>query len=152
MYVTDNNLSRVSETPPVRPAVTSREVELGSLRFAIHIQRVLEKINIESGPGLRLIEHMEESADAITTAIEKAAAQRNPAKAGKYYSEVSQHVTKILHWLRMIENSGAIPPKDLNQIRDCGGAISVSLAAICPENAGKAKHKHPSLREDLSDI
>lgn len=152
MYVTDNNLSRVSETPPVRPVVTSREVELGSLRFAIHIQRVLEKINIESGPGLRLIEHMEESADAITMAIEKAAAQRNPAKAGKYYSEVSQHVTKILHWLRMIENSGAIPPKDLNQIRDCGGAISISLVAICPENTTKAKHKHPSLREDLSDI
>lgn len=131
---------------------SSREVELGSLRFAIHIQRVLEKLNIESGPGLRLIEHMEESAEAITDAIEKASSQRNPAKAGKYYAEVSQHVNKILHWLLMIENSGAIPPKDLNQIRDCGGAISVSLAAFCPEGGGKAKRKQPSLREDLSDI
>lgn len=152
MYVAENSLSRATDMQPSSQVPTSREMELGSLRFALHIQRLLEKINIESGPGVRLIGHMEESAEAITVAIEKASSRRNPAKTGKYYSEVSQHVNKILHWLRMIENSGAIPPKDLNQIRECGSAISASFAAISVAGESKTKPEQPRLRDDLSDI
>ncbi len=152
MYATDSNLDLAIALQVGRPVPTAREVVLSALRFAIHIQRVLEKVNIESGPGLRLIVHMEESAEAITATIEKAPSQRNPAKAGKYYAEVSQHVNKILHWLHQMENSGGIPQKDMQHIRECGSALLMSLTALCDESSSLPKRKRARLQEDLSDL
>lgn len=153
MYATDNNLDLANELQASRPVPTAREVGLSALRFAIHVQRVYEKISIETGPGRNLSEHIRESANAITETIEKISAQRNPAKTGKLYAEVLQQVSKILHWLHQMESSGGIPPKDMQQIRDCGNALSLHLTSVCIE-AGSLlpKRQRVSLGESLTDL
>lgn len=152
MYATDNNLNRASVQQAGKLAPTSRDVEITALRFAIHLKRIYERLEMESGPGLRLAEHLHDTSFAISEAIEKAAAQRNPAKAGKFYAEIQQHINKVLHWLHQMEHFGSICGKDLQQVRNYGNVLSVGLAALCAQAGTAPNRQHVRLSDDLSDL
>ena len=145
----ENRLS--SEVLPTgRPVPTGRELELGTLRFALSVKRLYEKIQIESGPGRQILQHIFESSDTASDLIQKATAQRNPAKAQKLYTEVLQHIHKIVHWLNQMENGGEVKLEMVRPILDAGSALALELAAV---SSPQPKHSATNLGEkDLSDI
>jgi hypothetical protein len=138
-----------ADVPAGKPVLTSREVELSTLRFLLNVKRMSENIATGSGPGLLIREHIFDSSADTAELVQKASTMRNAAKALKMYAEVLQSVHKIVHWLGQMETGGSLPTEKVRPLRDAGSMLAIDLALfIAPQ------HK-PALglnEKGLSDI
>jgi hypothetical protein len=124
-----------ADVPAGKPVLTSREVELSTLRFLLHVKRMYEKIATDSGPGQIIREHIFDSSTDAAELVQKASTMRNTTKALKMYSEVLQNVHKIVHWLGQMESGGSLPPEKVRPVRDAGSMLAVDLATyIAPQH------------------
>jgi hypothetical protein len=123
-----------ADLPAGQVPLSSRDVELSTLRFLLHVKRMYERIDTDSGPGQTIREHIFDCSTDAATLVQKASTMRNTVKALKMYAEVLQHVHKIVHWLGQMESGGSLPSDKVRPVRDAGSALAVDLASfIAPQ-------------------
>ena len=146
---------------PVAPIVSNdaaKELELRMARFAMTVRKMCVDVEIDSGVGQIIREHLLHYSTAAKDNMRLAFASKSKAKRRQLLDEARQQVYMVLHWLGQFDNSGDMISNGARTCQVSGTGIAMDLAAMLGEAGeraigAEAESEREALRNrQLSDI
>ena len=146
---------------PVTPVVSNdaaKELELRMARFAMTVRKMCVDVEIDSGVGQIIREHLLHYSTAAKDNMRLAFASKSKAKRRQLLDEARQQVYMVLHWLGQFDSSGDMISNGARTCQVSGTGIAMDLAAMLGEAGERAigaetESEREALRNrQLSDI
>jgi len=147
----ENNLSDEFRQAPGAQE-TARQLELQLAQFAVRVGRMCKKLDMESGAGRIVCEHVVYSSAQAADLAQLAFSSRSEARAKKLLGEALQHVDKVVHWLDQLGRSGKLTQEAAESCRRLGSGMALDLVKLISSGSAKPDPEPGGLSGDLSDL
>jgi len=143
---------------PIVSKDAAKDLELRMARFSITVRRLCSDVEIDSGVGQVIREHLLHYSTAAKDNMRLAFASKSKAKRRQLLDEARQQVYMVLHWLGQFDTSGDLISNTAKSCQVSGTGIAMDLAAMLGDAGeraigAQAENEPETLRNrQLSDI
>ena len=143
---------------PIVSNDAAKDLELRMARFTLTVKRMCVDVEIDSGVGQIIREHLLHYSTAAKENARLAFASKSKAKRRQLLDEARQQVYMVLHWLGQFDSSGDLVSSGARTCQVSGTGIAMDLAAMLGEAGERAigsesDSEREALRnKQLSDI
>ncbi len=134
------------------PKDAAKELELRMARFAITVRKMCSEVEIDSGVGQVIREHLLHYSAAAKDNARSAFASKSKAKRRQLLDEARQQVYMVLHWLGQLDSSGDLVSQAARTCQVSGTGIAMDLSAMLGEGRQRAPlHEAEDELKELRD-
>ncbi len=154
----------VNTNPGYNPGVPlagtdpAKDLALRMVRFSLTVNRMCKDLEIDSGVGEVVRDHLVYYSDSAMDDVRGALSARNPKRTRRLLTAAQKQMLKVMHWLDQLDNSGALAADKAQYCRTSGGSIIFDMGSIIAGRSPQAKGaehatEHSALGEEtLSDL